>query len=150
MLDPEGLLRCVKLLSAKKIIKELVGKLDENLRDTVSAQVLEAIALRKEWAKRYKWAPWQMQVGHEKYIDFLTSIHQHLSAFRDSTATSLDIAEQQLEEDKFTDDDETDLTPDQADFLAFLESLMTIAREAAGLFKEVAQGKLSMWTASTC
>jgi hypothetical protein len=149
VLDPGGLLRGAKLPLAKEIAKNLVRNLDENHRDTVSAQVIEAITLRKEWAQRYKWAPRHKQVGHQMYIGFLTSIYQQLSVLKDNQATVLHVTEQQAEEQETAEDDEIELTPDQADFLAFLECLMTMARKAASLFEEVAQGKLPIWTAST-
>jgi hypothetical protein len=149
VLDPKGLLRGIKLPLATEIAKNLVRNLDENHRDTVSAQVMEAITLRKVWAQRYTWAPRHKQAGHQMYIGFLTSIHQQLSALKDNQAAVLHFTEQQAEEQETVEDDETDLTPDQADFLAFLEYLMTLARKAARLFEDVAQGKLPIWTAST-
>jgi hypothetical protein len=98
VLDPGGLLRGAKLPLAKEIAKNLVRNLDENHRDTVSAQVIEAITLRKEWAQRYKWAPRHKQVGHQMYIGFLTSIYQQLSVLKDNQATVLHVTEQQAEE----------------------------------------------------
>lgn len=104
VLDPKGLLRGVKLPMAKEIVKNLVRELDENHRDTITAQVMEAISLRNEWAKRYTWAPRHKLAGHQMYIDFVT--------------------EQRADEQEIAGDGETNLTPSQADFLAFLECLI--------------------------
>ncbi|EOA81106.1 uncharacterized protein SETTUDRAFT_35980 [Exserohilum turcica Et28A] len=53
------------------------------------------------------------------------------------------------EEEGTMDDIKVGLTLEQAEFLAFLASLMALASEAAALWREVAQGKLPIWTAST-
>ena len=48
------------------------------------------------------------------------------------------------------DDDEEDLTNEQIDFLAFLETLMPLVEKAAALWTEVAQGQLPNWVAANC
>ncbi|KAG4428851.1 hypothetical protein IFR05_015667 [Cadophora sp. M221] len=45
------------------------------------------------------------------------------------------------------DEDDEDLTNEQIDFLAFLETLMALVEKAAVLWKEVAEGKLPNWVA---
>ena len=170
-LDPNGLLRGVKHHRAKQIVQNLVRKLADNLRDTVSTELLEAIRYRTEWAKCYKRAPKYMQANHKTYIDFLKDIQKQLSAYKADEPAALAKEEQpptepQPEEDEekggSADDEETGLTSEQAgdaethltldhaDFLVFLASLMALAREAAKLWEEVARDKLPIWTASTC
>jgi hypothetical protein len=83
------------------------------------------------------------------YIDFLTSIHQQLTALKENKAAVTHVTEQRADEQEIAGDGETNLTPSQADFLAFLECLIILAREAARLFEDVTQGKLPIWTAST-
>jgi hypothetical protein len=154
MLDPKGLLKGVGYEEATQIAQVLARDLAENLRDPVCNQLLDAIECRTEWGKRYKCAPQHMYDGHKTYINFLQGIQYQLSAYKKGKEATIEVIEQQLkageEEEGTMDDTKAGLTLEQAEFLAFLASLMALASEAAALWGEVAQGKLPIWTASTC
>lgn len=93
LLDPTKQLRGVKYAAAKTFARDLVRELDRNLRDTVSAQLLKAIALREQCAKRYKWAPKRAWIGHIQYITFLKVIYQKLSTLDHDKAPVLEAEE---------------------------------------------------------
>jgi hypothetical protein len=154
VLDPKGLLKGVRYKKATQIAQDLARDLADNLRDTVCNQLLDAIECRTEWGKRYKYAPQHMHNGHVIYIKFLQGIHYQLSTNKKEKVATIEMTEQQLkageEEEGTMDDIKVGMTLEQAEFLAFLASLMALASEAAALWGEVAQGKLPIWTASTC
>ncbi|KAK3366460.1 hypothetical protein B0H63DRAFT_90737 [Podospora didyma] len=154
LLDPDGKLKKVNLRVAEKTTKLLVEKLPAEDRTKASSKLEQAIALRKEWGERFKFAPRWKQNNHRKYIDFLTGILEQITAYTDYTAAVVDAKEPPREEDEAADDDgdddddESNLTPAQTDFLAFLDDVMAMARRAAELWDEVAKGTLPPWTAS--
>jgi hypothetical protein len=153
ILDPKGLLKGVSHKEATRIAQVLARDLAENLRDTVCAQLSNAIECRTEWGKRYKCAPQHMQDGHKIYINFLHGIQCQLSVYGKGKEATIGLKEQLKvgkEEEATMDDTKVGLTLEQAEFLAFLASLMALSSEAAALWGEVAQGKLPIWTASSC
>jgi hypothetical protein len=153
-LDPERLLKGVSYKKATQIAQVLARDLAENLRDTVCKQLLDAIKYRTEWGKRYKYAPQHIQDGHKTYVNFLQGIQYQLSAYKKGKEATTEVIGQHLKagekEEGTMDDIKVGLTLEQAEFLAFLASLMALASEAAALWGEVKQGKLPIWTASTC
>ncbi|KAH7113088.1 hypothetical protein EDB81DRAFT_826685 [Dactylonectria macrodidyma] len=148
VLDPEGQLERSSLRGARRIVPELVTKLPADRRDTVCAQLKQAIALRRECGEYYESAPSRGQTCHQTYIEFLEEIKEMLEQDLAEDETQ-QAKEARNEDNEEADEDEAALTPDQVDFLAFLEILMTLAGKAAALWTEVAQDKLPIWVAST-
>lgn len=154
LLDPKGLLKGTDSKEAIQIAHVLAKNLAESLRETVCTQISKAIKYRTEWGNRYTFAPQRKKTNHDKYVRFLEGILHQLSDYDKGQEATLATRDQHLEEREQergnTDDFKGCLTLEQAEFLAFLASLMALASEAAALWGEVAQGKLPIYTASTC